>query len=71
MGLNRGFMGLKPCPVCHVPKLQLHDFSKSWPLRTGLETQKIIAQSKTLKAGEGEQLLKSYSLRPIDVHHLF
>jgi hypothetical protein len=71
MGLNRGFMGLQPCPVCHVPKTQLHDISKSWPLRTGLETQKIIAQSKTLKAGEGEQLLKSNGLRAIDVRHLF
>jgi hypothetical protein len=67
MGLNRGFMGLKPCPVCHVPKNQLHDFGKSWALRNGHETQKIIAESKTLKAAEGEQLLKSNGLRPIDV----
>jgi hypothetical protein len=67
MGLIRGYMGLQPCPVCHVPKSQLHDFAKSWPLRNGLETQKIIAESKTFKAAEREQLLKSYGLRPIDV----
>ena len=68
MALNRGFMGLQPCPVCHVPKDQLHDFGKSWALRNGLETQKIVAQSKTLGETEGEQLLKSNSLRPINVH---
>lgn len=67
MSLIRGFMGLRPCPVCHVPKDQLHDFGKSWARRTGLETQKIIAQSKVLNAAEGEQLLKSNGLRPIDV----
>ena len=67
MALNRGFMGLKPCPVCHVPKNELHDFGKSWPLRTGLETQNIIAESKALTSAAGEQLLKSNGLRPIDV----
>lgn len=67
MALNRGFMGLQPCPVCHVPKTHLHDFGKSWPLRTGLETQKIIAESKELTAAAGEQLLKSNGLRQIDV----
>jgi len=67
MGLNRGFMGLKPCPVCYVPKNQLHDFSKSWPLRNGHETQKIIAESKELNAAAGEELLKSHGIRPIDV----
>ena len=67
MALNRGFMGLQPCPVCHVPKNELHDFGKSWPLRTGLETQKIIAESKALPAAAGEQLLKSNGLRSIDV----
>jgi hypothetical protein len=68
MALNRGFMGLQPCPVCHVPKNQLHDFgNSSWALRTGLETQKIIAESRALNAAAGEQLLKSNGLRPIDV----
>jgi hypothetical protein len=67
MALNRGFMGLQPCPVCHVPKNELHDCGKSWPLRTGLETQNIIAESKALTAAAGEQLLKSNGLRPIDV----
>jgi hypothetical protein len=67
MALTWGFMGLQPCPVCHVPKNQLHDFGKSWALRTGVETQKIIAESKALNAAEGEHLLKSNGLRPIDV----
>jgi hypothetical protein len=67
MALIRGFNGLQPCPVCHVPKNQLHDFGQSWRPRTGLETQKIIADSKKLRAVAGEELLKSNGLRPIDV----
>ena len=50
MGLNHGFMGLKPCPVCHVPKDQLHDCAESWPYRTGLETQKLVAEARVLNA---------------------
>ncbi|KAF8961518.1 hypothetical protein BDZ97DRAFT_1921202 [Flammula alnicola] len=66
MGLNRGYMGLQPCPICHIPKDQLHDCGKSWPLRTGLETQKIIAESRACNASEGEELLKANGLRAID-----
>ncbi len=71
MGLNRGFMGLKPCPICHVPKNQLHDCGRSWPLRTGLETQNIVAKSRALNEKDGEELLKANGLRPIDVRQNF
>ena len=64
-------MGLMPCPVCHVPKNELHDFGKTWPLRNGLETQKIIAESKSLGATAGERLLSSKGLRAIDVCQSF
>jgi hypothetical protein len=67
MGLNRGYMGLQPCPVCHVPEDQLHDCVKSWPRRTGPETQKIIADAKALNATQGEDLLKANGIRPVDV----
>ena len=69
MGLNRGFRGLKPCPICYVGKDELHDCSKSWPLRNGLETQKIIEKSRKLGSTQGENLLKDHGLRPIDVLH--
>ena len=67
MGLNRGFMGLQPCPICHVPKDQLHDCAKSWPCRTGLETQKLITDAQALNATQGEEILKANGIRPIDV----
>jgi hypothetical protein len=67
MGLNRGFMGLKPCLVCHVPKDQLHDCANSWPLRTGLETQKLVANARALNATQGEEILKANGIRPVDV----
>lgn len=71
MGLNRGFMGLQPCPVCHVPKNQLHDFAKSWPRRTGVETQNLIADARTLNAALGEEILKANGIRPVDVSCYF
>ena len=48
MGLNRGYLGLQLCPVCHVPKDQLHDCANCWQYRTGLETQKLIANARAL-----------------------
>ena len=64
----RGIGGLEPCPTCHVPHDELHDCSRArWPLRTGLETQKIVQHARKLKAGPAEKLLKANGLRPIDV----
>jgi hypothetical protein len=67
VGLNRGFFGLQPCPVGHVPKNQLHDCAKSWPRRTGFETQKLIADARALNATQGEEILKANGIRPINV----
>ena len=67
MGLNRGFMGLEPYPVCHVPKDQLQDCAKPWPRRSGCETQKLVAEARALNAAQGEEILKSNGIRPIDV----
>ena len=69
MGLNRGFRGLKPCPICYVGKDELHDCGKSWPLRSGLETLRIIENSWKLGLTQGEDLLKAHGLRAIDVCH--
>jgi len=67
MSLNRGFLGLQPCPICHVPKDQLHDCTKSWPRRTGSETQKLVADARALNATQGEELLKVNGIRLVDV----
>jgi hypothetical protein len=69
MGLNRGFMGLKPCPVCYVGRNELHDCGKSWPLRDGRETHKIVEESRNLSSAKGEELLKAHGLRAIDVRY--
>jgi len=70
MALNRGFMGLKPCPVCYVGKNELHDCGRSWPLRNGLESHKIIEKSRQFGLAQREDLLKAHGLRAINVHHL-
>ena len=67
MGLNCGFMGLKPCPVCHVPKDQLHDCAESWPYCTGLETQKLVAEAQALNPAQGEEILTANGILPVDV----
>ena len=68
MSNTRGFGGLQPCPVCHVPKDELHDCGKDrWPLRTGIGTQKIFEDARKLGLVKGEELLKINGLRLIDV----
>jgi hypothetical protein len=68
MANTRGYKGLQPCPICHVPKDEMHDCGKArWPLRTGVETQKIIADARRLGKVKGEELLKQNGLRLIDV----
>ena len=71
MGLNHGFLGLQPCPVCHAPKDQLHDCANYWSYRTGLETQKLIADAQALNAKQGEEILKANGIRPVDVSYFF
>jgi len=71
MGLNRGFLGLQPCPVCHAQKDQLHDCANCWAYRTGLETQKLIADARALNAKRGEEILKANGIRPVDVSYFF
>jgi len=65
----RGFGGLQPCPICHVPKDELHDCGKArWPLQSGIGTQKILENARKLGAIKGEELLKQNGLRLIDVY---
>jgi hypothetical protein len=67
MGLNRGFKGLQPCPICHVPKDELHNFGESWPLRTGCETEEILTKVRTLNAKNREENLKANGICPVAV----
>lgn len=66
MGLNRGYMCLKPCPICLVPHDQMHDLIKTWDLCSSKKTQQIINQARSLNYTEGEQLLKDNGIRDVD-----
>lgn len=68
MALIRGFMGLCPCPICLCPKDELGNLDVRYRLRTAKETQTIIQEADEADtAGEAEQILKSQSLRNVDV----
>ncbi|KAG2085342.1 uncharacterized protein F5147DRAFT_793714 [Suillus discolor] len=64
MSLIRGRGGKCPCPVCLVPLAELHDLSKSYPIRTVEEAQEALRIYGCSKA-EGEQILKALGLRPV------
>lgn len=66
MSLIRGRGGKCPCPVCLVPLAELHDLSKSYPIRTVEEAQEALRVHKLSKA-QGEQVLKALGLRPVAV----
>ncbi|KAG2091483.1 uncharacterized protein F5147DRAFT_822988 [Suillus discolor] len=63
MSLIRGRGGKCPCPVCLVPLAELHDLSKSYPIKTVEEAQEALRIYGCSKA-EGEQILKALGLRP-------
>lgn len=68
MALIRGLMGKFPCPVCLVPRDELSNTLKVFPLRTCTETKALLARVRectTLDARE--QILSSQSLRDVDV----
>ena len=66
MSLIRGRSGKCPCPVCLVPLDELHDLSKSFPLRSQTEAQEALATWAENRA-RGEEILKKLGLRLVDV----
>lgn len=66
MSLIRGLQCKCPCPVCLVPLDELHDLSKTFPIRSMKDAQvalDIYRQNRT----EGEEVLKGLGLRPVAV----
>ncbi|KAG1800477.1 uncharacterized protein HD556DRAFT_1230432 [Suillus plorans] len=64
MSLIRGLQCKCPCPVCLVPLDELHDLSKTFPIRSMKDAQvalDIYRQNRT----EGEEVLKGLGLRPV------
>lgn len=68
MALIRGLQGLYPCPICFVPWNEQSDLSTEHPLRTGTESQRIVAEAREQRtATEREEHLKDHGLRDINV----
>lgn len=67
MGLNRGFGGKMPCPICLVGPDQLLDVNKTYDLRTAEAIQLLFEQAKNMNISEAEELFKKYGLRAVQV----
>ncbi|KAG1785490.1 uncharacterized protein HD556DRAFT_1249795, partial [Suillus plorans] len=68
MALICGLMGKFPCPICLIPRDELSNTLKVYPLRTCTGTKELLArarESTTLEARE--QILSSQSLRDVNI----
>ncbi|KAI9435631.1 hypothetical protein BJY52DRAFT_1197489 [Lactarius psammicola] len=69
MSLIRGYLGKLPCPICCVPKDQLADNSKTWPLRTAAHVKQILREVRALSKSDHESHLSKHGIR--DVNNVF
>ncbi|KAI9443747.1 hypothetical protein BJY52DRAFT_1206738 [Lactarius psammicola] len=69
MSLIRGYLGKLPCPICCVPKDQLADNSKTWPLRTAAHVKQILREVRALSKSNRESHLSKHGIR--DVNNVF
>lgn len=67
MCLLRGTRSKCPCPVCLAPLEELADLSKTFPARTADQAKDALACYQQNKS-EGEAILKSLGLRPVEVN---
>ncbi|KAI5989534.1 hypothetical protein EDD15DRAFT_2171237 [Pisolithus albus] len=65
MSLIRGCTGKCPCPVGLVPKEELHDLAKTYPLRSMDQAQDALSTYNYSRVA-GEEQLKALGLRPIE-----
>ncbi|EIW78276.1 hypothetical protein CONPUDRAFT_60954 [Coniophora puteana RWD-64-598 SS2] len=64
MSLIRGPKGKCPCPVCLIPRENLHDSQTTYEYRTPQQGRDAMATYTNVSKGAGEQELKGYGLRP-------
>ncbi|KAG1836025.1 hypothetical protein F4604DRAFT_1943802 [Suillus subluteus] len=64
MSLIRGHGGKCPCPICLVPLAELHNLSKTYPLRS-VEEAKEVLHIHGLSKAQGEEILKALGLQPV------
>jgi len=68
MALIRGLKGKFPCPICLVPQDMQSTFSDTYPLRTSAHSEDILKSARALPSKkEKEKMLKSFSLRDVEV----
>ena len=66
MALTRGAKCKFPCPVCLVPREELHK-GAVYARRTTQTMKEVYNRAKDMSKAEEEQLLKSFGLRGIEV----
>ena len=72
MALIRGIGSNFPCPICLVPKEELNDLEKTYPLQTIKTMMKIVKQaSEAPTKAASDMLLKNVGLRGLLVYSLF
>jgi hypothetical protein len=71
MSLIRGSTSKRPCPVCTVGAEELVDITRTWPPRSAVHTQELVAQARKLKATARETLLSEHGIRNVDVSQVF
>ncbi|KAG1785043.1 uncharacterized protein HD556DRAFT_1451136 [Suillus plorans] len=64
MSLICGVQCKCPCPVCLVPLNELHDLSKTFPIRSAKDAQAALNIYKHNQT-QGEEVLKGLGLRPV------
>ena len=67
MALIRGQNSDFPCPVCLVPNECQHDLSTKYDMRSADSMKTVYENADDLNAKEGEELLKSFGLRAVEV----
>ena len=71
MALTRGASSNFPCPVCLVPKEEMHK-GKVYPLRTTKTMKEVYHKAMGMALADmKEELLKSVGLRGIEVRRIF
>ncbi|PPQ74821.1 hypothetical protein CVT26_005455 [Gymnopilus dilepis] len=69
MALTRGPTSSFPCPVCLVPKEEIPNLSRQFPLRTTENMERIWSESQDMNLTQREEYLQGVGLR--DVKNVF
>jgi hypothetical protein len=68
MALIHGTTSKRPCPICFVSADELSDITKTWLLRTAVNTQDILQQAHNIQSvTERKKLLTEHGIRDVGV----